>query len=112
MTENVNLDRAVIINITYPIGVKETGTFTWDHLVTLDDTYQILISKKSGDLVDTINETDAALTRVDNKLVWDINYERGGLLIVDAYNYEVRNVTQDYREVKGIFSVTETINHG
>ena len=45
MEQKINLDRAVNLEITYPIGTKEILTFTYNALVELTDIYEVLISK-------------------------------------------------------------------
>lgn len=107
----LNLDRAADINITYPIGVNETITFTYNDLVTLTDEYEIVItySDYKDKIFKHITELDAELTRVDNTLVWNVNYEYGDIL-ENVYFYEIKNITNDYIEYKGTFNATKTIN--
>jgi len=110
MATTVNLDRAIEMNITYPLGVDETITITYDDEVTLTDTYQIVIADNSDTIIETITEADAALTKSTNQLIWNINYEDGGLLSANLnYQYEIQNTTGDYRDFKGTISVTKTI---
>ena len=106
----LNLDRAADINITYPIGVKETITFTYNDIVTLTDEYEITItySDYKEKIFKQITEADVEFTRVDNKLIWVVNYEYGAIL-ENIYFYEIRNITNDYIEFKGTFEATKTI---
>jgi len=111
MSKTIILDRAYPFNIIYPIGVKESVTITYLDETTLTDTYQIAIAEQDGTIFELINETDPQFTKVDNKLIWDVNYEYGDINI-QTYNYELRNLTQDYRDLEGTFKVTKTLKNG
>ncbi len=110
MGKTINLDRAYNSPIIYPIGVKESVTWINEDVETLDDTYEIYVADKDGLLLFTFKETDDELTKSANQLVWDINFEHGKIDLGNSI-YELRNVTQDYREFKGPFIVTKTIKH-
>lgn len=107
MSTKINLDRSVPLEITYPIGVSETLTIIFNDEVTITDVYQIVICDNSGAVVDTVTEADAEFTKVDNKLVWDINYEIGGVLTTTSYSFEYQNTTQDYVTHNGTINVTK-----
>ena len=102
---NVNLDRAIESDISYPIGVKENIKYTFNFLVTLEDEYQVLIyqSEKSKKPFITIEE-GANLVRVSNTLTWKVNFE-DDIITPDNYYYTIRNKTKDYIEFKGLFVV-------
>ena len=106
MEVQINLDRAAIIPIIYPIGVKETLTYTYNDLVSLDDEYEVLIYKSEKDKtpIITITEADANLSRVDNKLIWIVNFE-SNQVTPNTWFYVIRNTTQDYKEYKGDFII-------
>ena len=96
MATNVNLDRAIEMNISYPFGVDETITMTYSE-GTLTSTYQILIYDKSNTLIQTITEADSQFGKSGAVLTWNINYETGGLLTEGkVYSYEIRDTTNDY----------------
>lgn len=105
----INLDRAVNNPITYPIGVKETITYTFNNIVTLSDTYQILISSSKNDRTawQTIAE-GADLSRATNVLTWNIHFAHTDIQ-ERKYYYEIRNVTNDQIEFKGDFIAIKTI---
>ena len=105
----INLDRSYKLDITYPLGVNETITFTNNDEVTLTDDYEIVIATQRGVVFETIPDDAVKLTKVDNKLIWVINYEYLSIQLC-TYNYEVRNKTQDWIEFRGAFTVTKTIN--
>ncbi|MFD1292626.1 hypothetical protein ACFQ5N_02150 [Lutibacter holmesii] len=108
MSDIINLDRAYSAPIQYPIGVTETIEWCWEDVTELTDTYKIIIATASGTIIETITEDDTILKRVDNTLIWKVNYEKG-VIAVNRYDYEVWNVTQDYIKFKGKFEVTKTI---
>ena len=107
MSKTINLDRSYPLNISYPIGVTESVTWTNNDEVTLTDTYEIILSYQNNTEFETIAE-GGALTKVDNKLIWVVDYEWGAIG-VQTYDYEVRNLTQDWREFNGTFTVTKTL---
>ena len=108
MSKTVNLDRSYPLNFKYPIGVTETITWTNNDIVTLTDVYQIAIAEQDGTIFQLIDETDAQFTKVGNELIWVVDYEHGEIDI-RMYDYELRNLTQDYREFNGTIKVTKTI---
>lgn len=112
MGKTVNLDRAFNLDIEYPIGVDEEITFTNNDVNPLTDVFQILIAKKDGTLFKKIEETDPELSKADNVITWDVNFEHGEIDLETSYTWELRNKTQDWREFKGLFATTKTINHG
>ena len=107
MSKTINLDRSYPLNIIYPIGVTETITWTNNDEITLTDTYQIAINNQNNTVFEVIAE-GGALTKVGNQLIWVIDYEWGDIN-VQTYDYEVRNLTQDWREFNGTFKVTKTL---
>ena len=110
MSLKLNLDRGVILDITYPIGVKETVTFTYNDIGTLTDTFEVLISlsKASRARFQRIVE-GANLSRATNVLTWIIDFDHSDLTERNYY-YEIRNISQDYIEFKGEFKAIKTIN--
>ena len=104
----INLDRSYKLDISYPLGVTETITFTNNDETTLTDTYEIVIAYKSGEVFATIAE-GVVLSKADNIITWEIDYEHSEIDVY-TYNYEVRNKTQDWIEFSGNFTVTKTIN--
>ena len=108
MSSKIDLDRSFKLDISYPIGVKETLTLTNEDEVTLTDNYQIVIVNKHDVIVETILIDGTVFIKVDNKLIWNINYEYGDISI-STYNYEIQNLTQDWNEFKGLLTVTKTI---
>ena len=107
MSKTINLDRSYHLNISYPIGVKESVTWTNNDVATLTDTYEIIISYQNNTPFEVISE-GGAFTKVDNKLIWNINYEWGDIK-VQTYDYELRNLTQDWIEFRGNLIVTKTL---
>lgn len=106
----VNLDRAIRMDISYPFGVDETITMTYNDVGTLTSTYRIVIHDMSGNLVETITEVDAAFGKATNVLTWNINYESGGALNEgQAYKYEIQDTTNDYRIFFGTLTLKETL---
>ena len=107
MSKTINLDRSYPLNISYPIGVTESVTQTNNDEITLTDTYQISINNQNNTVFEVVSE-GGALTKVDNKLIWVVDYEWGAIG-VQTYDYELRNLTQDWREFNGTFTVTKTL---
>jgi len=96
----VNLDRAIDMKLKYPLGVTETLKITFTDEVTLTDDFSIVISQR-GTVIDTILDTDSALTKTSNYLSWEIDYEVGGLLSAGVYDYYYNNITNDYKIFTG-----------
>jgi len=101
----VNLDRAVEMKLKYPLGVTETLKITFEDEVTLIDSFSIVITKR-GTIIDTILDTDAALTKTSNYLSWVINYDEGGLLCEGVYDYYINNITNDYKIFTGEITIS------
>ena len=114
MGKRVNLDRAALIDIVYPMGVDATLRFIDPDVVTITDTYQVLIAQKNGKLIKTIEETDAELSKSDNAIIWNVKFEHddADIKMDNTYQFEIRNKTQDFIEYRGLFSTIKTINHG
>ncbi len=112
MSFKLNLDRAAVLDITYPIGVKETVTFTYNDIATLTDTYEVLISSSKNErkIFKRITEADAELGRATNVLTWIVDFDHNELQERN-YWYEIRNITNDYIEWKGEFKAIKTINN-
>lgn len=108
MSDKVNLDRSFKLDIDYPIGVKETVKFISNDVVTLTDVYKIVIAYKNGPVFKEITEADASFTKVDNTLLWELNFEHDAIQL-STYEYELQNLTQDYIEFRGKLTVTKTI---
>ena len=108
MSKQINLDRSIKQDISYPIGVTESIKYTENALTEITDVYEIVIAKQNGDIFETIVEGEGKLTKVDNTLTWLIKYEHGDILIT-SYDYEIRNITQDYIEFRGKLIVTKTL---
>ena len=108
MAQTINLDRSYRLDILYPIGVTESVTFTNNDEITLTDNYEIVIALQNGTIFETIPDDGVKLTKVDNKLIWVLDYEHGEIA-TQTYNYELRNLTNDYREFNGTISVTKTL---
>ena len=110
MSTTVNLDRAIPMNIIYPFGVKESITMTYNDVITLTSTYQIVIVDNGGNLIQTITEADSQFSKATNVLTWDINYEIGGLLTEGlTYNFEIQDITNDYRIFYGVLTLKKTL---
>ena len=105
-----NLDRAAIENFEYPIGVTEPMTIIFNDVVTLTDVYEINLSLENDDILfKKIEETDAELTKTSNTLVWVVHFTHDTIQ-ERTYRIEIKNVTQNYIEIKGLFKVTSTID--
>ena len=110
MATTVNLDRAIPMDIIYPFGVNETITMTYNDVVTLTSTYQIVIKDNEGTLMQTITETDSNFGKATNVLTWNIVYETGGLLTEGlTYNFEIQDTTNDYRIFYGTLRLKNTL---
>ena len=107
MATTISLDRSYPLNIIYPIGVTETITWTNNDVTELTDTYEIKISYQNNTEFETISE-GGKLTKVDNQLIWEVDYEWGDIGVL-TYDYELRNLTQDWIEFNGTFQVTKTL---
>ena len=106
----VNLDRAIKMDIIYPFSVDETITMTYNDVVTLTSTYQIIIYDMSGTLVETITEASAFFGKATNVLTWNIVYESNGVLTKgQSYNYEIWDTTNDYRIFYGVLQMKKTL---
>lgn len=108
MSETINLDRSFKLDISYPIGVTEKMKFTNTDVVTLTDSYEIVIADQNGLEFETIPDDGVKLTKTDNYLEWVVDYEHSEIDI-RTYNYELRNLTQDWIEFRGTFKVTKTL---
>ena len=109
MSEKINLDRGADIPVIYPIGVKEEIKFIYNDLATLDDTFEVKISTgvNSRTVFILISE-GANLVRSTNTLTWKIHFDYTEIKEKE-YFYEIRNITQDWIEFKGIFKATKTL---
>ena len=108
MTKIINLDRSCKTDISYPIGVTESIKYTNNDVTELTDVYEIVIATQGGVIIETISEGSDRLTKVDNYFTWVFDYEHDEIAIA-VYNYEIRNITQDYIEFRGKITVTKTI---
>ena len=110
MATTINLDRAIPMDIIYPFGVNETITMTYNDVVTLISTYQIVIRDNEGTLMQTITEADSNFGKATNVLTWNIVYETGGLLTEGlTYNFEIQDTTNDYRIFYGTLRLKNTL---
>ena len=109
MEYKLSLDRGAIVEIIYPIGVSEQIKYTFNDEVSLTDTYEIVLSLSfnSREVFKKIIE-GAELIRFENTLTWKINYGYDEIK-ERKYFYEIRNVSQDWIEIKGEFIATKTI---
>lgn len=109
MSEKLNLDRGAIIDINYPIGVKEEMKIIYNDLATLDDVFEVNISTSfsSRKVWKKVSE-GADLSRSVNFLLWKIHFEHDEIQ-ERKYYYEIRNITKDWIEFKGYFIATKTI---
>ena len=109
MATEVNLDRAIPMNIIYPFGVDETITFTYSE-GTLTSDYRIVIADKSGVIVQTVTEADAQFGKSGAVLTWNIVYDTGGLLNEgQTYSFEIQDITNDYRIFYGDLALKNTL---
>ena len=107
----VNLDRAVKLEITYPIGTKEILTFTYNAIETLTDVYEVLISKSKNDRDLFIHvEEGANLSRDTNVLTWTLEFNYSDLK-EGSYAFEIRNITLDVIEYSGTLKTIKTIDN-
>ena len=111
MEYTVNLDRAVKLKLLYPIGTKESITFTYNELITITDVFEVLISKSLNDRDVFINiQEGSGISKSGNVLTWDLEFNYADIT-EGSYAFEIRNKTLDVIEFSGTLKTLKTINN-